>query len=98
MNGLALVLNFFVPGVGSIVMGKAGQGITQILLFGFGLLLTLTAILSIFGLPMMLGAWIWGLVTAIGGGGATAPQTINIVQQAGPTNSTSLGAQDSPEL
>lgn len=94
MNGLALVLNIFIPGVGSFVVGKAGQGIGQILLWGIGFFLTLTGILSIFGLPMMLGAWIWGIITVVGGKGQQA-MTVNVVQQVGPSNSVVSPDQNS---
>lgn len=60
----AIVLNFFLPGVGSLVMGKVGQGITQLLLYWLGVLFTFTLIGAFVGIPMMLAAWIWGMVTA----------------------------------
>jgi TM2 domain-containing membrane protein YozV len=36
MRVLAILLNFFIPGVGSFVIGRIGQGIGQILLYGLG--------------------------------------------------------------
>lgn len=64
MKGGAIILNFFFPGVGSLIIGQVGQGITQLILYGMGVLFTFTLIGAIIGLPMMLAAWIWGLVTA----------------------------------
>ena len=64
MNIVAFTPNFFVPGVGSIIAGELGQGITQIVIFGLGILLSMTVILSVIGYPMMAAAWIWGLFTA----------------------------------
>jgi TM2 domain-containing membrane protein YozV len=90
MNGLAIFLNLFIPGVGCFVVGKPGQGIAQIFIWGFGLMLTLTGLLAVFGVPLMIGAWIWGLVTA-STAGASKPQQVhvNVIQQTGSTNSTS---------
>ena len=89
MNVLALLLNLAIPGIGSFVVGKPGQGIGQILLWGLGLMLTLTAILSIFGIPMMIGAWIWGIVTVTGAASTPQQVHVNVIQQTGSTNSTS---------
>lgn len=68
MKVLGIILNLFLPGVGSFVVGKFGQGTGQLLLWGFGLLLTIITLGfgGLIGFPMMLGAWIWGLVTVIG--------------------------------
>jgi TM2 domain-containing membrane protein YozV len=40
----AIVLNFFLPGVGSLVIGKVGQGVTQLILYCLGVLFTFTLI------------------------------------------------------
>ncbi|HVJ03548.1 MAG TPA: hypothetical protein VM662_15315 [Sphingomonas sp.] len=64
MKIAAIILNFFFPGVGSLVIGKTGAGIAQLILYIVGVAFTLTIIGAILGIPMSLGAWIWGLVTA----------------------------------
>jgi TM2 domain-containing membrane protein YozV len=64
MKAAAIILNFFVPGVGSLIIGKTGAGIAQLIIYFVGLFFALTLIGIIIGGPMMLGAWIWGLVTA----------------------------------
>jgi len=64
MKAAAILLNFFFPGVGSLVIGKSSEGAIQLVLYIMGLILTLTLIGAIIGVPMMLAAWIWGLVTA----------------------------------
>lgn len=57
----ALLLNILVwPGLGSLVAGKS-IGWAQGFLFLGGLILSLILI----GIPMLIGAWIWGLVTGI---------------------------------
>ncbi|MBA4761906.1 hypothetical protein [Sphingomonas sp.] len=64
MKAVAIILNFFIPGVGSLVIGKTGAGIAQLIIYFVGLAFAITVIGVIIGGPMMLGAWIWGLVTA----------------------------------
>lgn len=64
MKVAAILINFFIPGVGSLVIGKTGSGIAQLIIYFVGLLFAITLIGVIIGGPMMLGAWIWGLVTA----------------------------------
>jgi TM2 domain-containing membrane protein YozV len=57
----ALVLNVLVPGVGSLVAGRVGLGVGQLLLWVIGLPLCFVLI----GFPMVLAAWIWSLVSGI---------------------------------
>ncbi|WP_337846012.1 hypothetical protein [Sphingomonas sp.] len=64
MKAAAIILNFFIPGVGSLIIGRTGAGIAQLIIYFVGLFFALTLIGIIIGGPMMLGAWIWGLVTA----------------------------------
>ncbi|HWM85631.1 MAG TPA: hypothetical protein VNO33_07330 [Kofleriaceae bacterium] len=56
----SMFLNAMVcPGVGSLVGGKTGTGLAQLTLFLLGLPLALIAV----GLPLVLGAWVWGIAT-----------------------------------
>lgn len=58
---VALLLNIFLwPGLGSIIAGRS-EGWGQGFLFLFGIPLTLLLI----GIPMLIGAWIWGIVTGV---------------------------------
>ena len=75
MKIVAILINFFIPGLGSFFVGKVAQGIVQLILYVFSIALIATGILAIFGIPLMIGVWIWGLVTA-----ATAPsQPVQVV-------------------
>lgn len=74
MNILAVLVNFFIPGIGSFMVGKGGAGVAQLLIFIIGLFLVFTVFLSAFGFIFMAMAWIWGLVTA-----ATANNTQKVV-------------------
>lgn len=78
MRSLAIILNVFIPGVGSFVAGYPGQGIGQILIWGLGFLLTVVTLGfgMVIGIPMMLGAWIWGIVTVVSV--PAAPVTVNV--------------------
>jgi len=82
MKSLAIIANILIPGVGSLIIGKVGQGIGQAVVWGIGLILTLgtLGIGGIIGLPMMLGAWIWGIVTAAGG---NQPVQVTVVNKTG---------------
>lgn len=69
---LALIINIFVPGLGSLIANKSDQGIWQFLIFGGSVFAGMTLILSdtrIIGYMFMiigpLSAWIWALTTSI---------------------------------
>jgi len=58
----ALLLNVLVlPGIGSLIAGRITEGILQLLLAVIGIPLSFIVI----GIPLVLAAWIWGLVTGI---------------------------------
>ena len=76
MKALAIISNILIPGVGSFIIGQVGQGIAQILIWGLGFMLTVFTLgfFGVIGIPLMVGAWIWGLITAFG----AQPQTIYV--------------------
>ena len=79
MKIIAVIINILFPGVGSMILGRIGVGIAQLIIYLVGAVLAFTVILSVVGIPMMVVAWIWGLVTA-----ATSPSepiTVNVVQK-----------------
>jgi TM2 domain-containing membrane protein YozV len=57
---LSVLLSVFIPGLGSMVNGNVGVGVTILVLNIMGLFL----VLFLIGIPIMLGTWIWGLVDA----------------------------------
>ncbi len=65
MNVIAVIANLVFPGVGTLIVGKTGSGVAQLLLFVIGSALTFTLIGAIIGIPMWIGAWIWGLVSVL---------------------------------
>lgn len=60
---LSLLVSFFLPGVGSMINGDVGRGVGILILYGVGLLLSVVLV----GLPLVLAAWVWGLVDAYQG-------------------------------
>jgi TM2 domain-containing membrane protein YozV len=58
--GLALLASFFIPGLGSLVIGRIGVGIG--IMVGYFIALLFSMILI--GLPFLLGFWIWGMCDA----------------------------------
>lgn len=60
--GLAVFLSFLIPGLGSMTSGSGGIGAIILAVYVFG---WLTAWLLI-GIPIILGAWIWGMIHAHG--------------------------------
>ncbi len=59
---LALILNVIVlPGLGTIIAGDTNTGVVQLVLFLVGIPLSFVLI----GIPLMIGMWIWALITGI---------------------------------
>lgn len=79
MKTLAIILNIFFPGVGSLVIGKVGQGISQIILYILGIIFSITVVGVIIGVPLCIGAWIWGLITVTSS--PTAPVEVIVVHR-----------------
>jgi TM2 domain-containing membrane protein YozV len=55
---IGLLLSFFIPGLGTMVNGNVGRGILILALYLVGWALSIILI----GFPVLIGAWIWGLV------------------------------------
>jgi TM2 domain-containing membrane protein YozV len=60
---VSLLISFFLPGVGSMVNGDVGTGIAILILYIVGWALAFVLI----GIPLAIGAWIWGLIDAYQG-------------------------------
>jgi TM2 domain-containing membrane protein YozV len=60
---VSLIVSFFIPGVGSMMNGDVGTGIAILVLYIVGIPLAFFLI----GIPLMIVAWIWGLVDAYQG-------------------------------
>lgn len=55
---IGVLLSFFMPGLGTMVNGSVGRGLLILALYAVGWVLSFFLI----GIPLLLGAWIWGLV------------------------------------
>ena len=73
MKAVAIIVNIFFPGVGTLIIGKIGTGVTQIILTLIAAVMIATAFLSIVGIPLAIGVWIWALVSVAG---SNATETI----------------------
>lgn len=74
MKAIAVITNFFIPGLGSLVIGKVVSGLLQLLLSAIGWFLTYTVIFAIIGLPLVALAWIWAMISA-----ATYQEPVRVV-------------------
>lgn len=61
----ALVLNLFLPGVGSITGGRVREGVVQMILTLVGLYLVFNLFLRPLAIVLLFAMWVWGLITAI---------------------------------
>jgi TM2 domain-containing membrane protein YozV len=64
---VSLIVSFFLPGVGSMINGDVGIGITILLLWLFAIVLDFTVIGLVVGVPLGIGMFIWGLIDAYQG-------------------------------
>ena len=63
---VSLLLNILIlPGLGSIIGGRTNPGVLQLSLFIFSIILDITIIGLIIGIPLGLAMWIWGIVTGV---------------------------------
>jgi TM2 domain-containing membrane protein YozV len=78
MKIVALLINAFLfPGIGSFLVGENKSGTWQVILMVVGFILTITLIGMIVGIPMMVAAWIWGLIT-VAKSDANVTPTVNV--------------------
>lgn len=60
---VSLIVSFFIPGVGSMINGDVGTGVAILILYIVGVALAFVLV----GIPLLIGAWIWGLIDAYQG-------------------------------
>lgn len=66
---LALVVNIFIAGLGTIIAGRKKEGIYQLVLYLVGVIMARTIfgiiVFGWIGYVLMLVAWVWALMTSI---------------------------------
>ena len=62
---IALVINFFLPGVGSLFVGRVPQAVAQMFIAVCGVLLSALGPFIVLGAPLGFIAWVWAIWTAI---------------------------------
>ncbi len=65
MKTLGIIVNIFLPGIGTLFVKKWGHAIGQILLGIIGVILALTGVGSIIGIPLIIGVWIWSIISVV---------------------------------
>ena len=60
-----LIVNLFLPGLGTIIAGKYDIGAIQLILALIGCFISMTFVGVIIGIPLYLAMWIWALITGI---------------------------------
>lgn len=68
--GIALLLSFFIPGLGSMINGDVGAGIGFLCMYVFGFVLVICLgwiLIGFIGLPLSLVAWGWSMYHAYQG-------------------------------
>ena len=61
---LGVIINLFLPGVGTLIVGRMAEGVLQIVIDIVATILTFTVIFSPVALGMFIVVWLWGLVSA----------------------------------
>jgi hypothetical protein len=61
---IALLLNFFLPSLGSFLLGKWRVGLTQLVLFALAILAFTYSFHSFYAAIVLGAVWLWGLYTA----------------------------------
>jgi TM2 domain-containing membrane protein YozV len=64
---VSLIVSFFLPGVGSMINGDIGIGVTILLLWLLAIGLDITVIGLVLGVPLGIAMFIWGLIDAYQG-------------------------------
>ena len=62
MKILSVIVNIFIPGIGTMMMGRIGTGIVQLLLIGLAAIFNFLVIGMIIGVPLYAIVWLWAVV------------------------------------
>lgn len=62
---IAIIVNIFLPGVGTLIVQKWIQGILQLILIGVAAVFSFTGVGVVVGYPLTGIVWIWALICTI---------------------------------
>ncbi len=65
MKVLAIVVNIFLPGIGTLIVKKWFQAIAQLILGGVAAVFSFTGVGVIVGGPLAFIVWIWAIISAV---------------------------------
>lgn len=65
MKVLAIIVNVFFPGIGTLIVKKWVQAVAQLILGGVAAVLFFTGIGSIIGGPIAFIVWVWAIISAV---------------------------------
>lgn len=65
MKALGIIVNIFLPGIGTMIVGKVGEGLLQLIFVGVAWLLSITVVGVVIGGPLGFIVWIWALISTI---------------------------------
>jgi hypothetical protein len=77
MKVLAIIINIFFPGIGTLIIKKWGEAITQIILGIIAIILIFTGVGAIIGGPLAFIVWIWAIISSA----TSKPDPIKVVVQ-----------------
>ncbi len=64
MKVLGVIVNIFFPGIGTMIVGKIGTGIVQLILSVIAWVLMFTVVGFVIGAPLAFIIWVWAIVSA----------------------------------
>lgn len=64
---VSLIVSLFIPGVGSLINGDTGIGLTILLLWLLSIGLDFTVVGLVVGVPLGIAMFVWGLIDAYQG-------------------------------
>lgn len=65
MKILAIIVNIFLPGIGTLIVRKFLQAFIQIFLLLVGWGLIATGVGALLGVPICFVVWIWAIISAV---------------------------------
>ncbi len=62
---LAIIVNIFLPGIGTLIVKKWIQAVLQLILGGIAAVFTFTGVGIVVGGPLAFVVWVWAIISAV---------------------------------